>query len=178
MRFLVTSALLMILAVPMAWGEAQEKSDEGTKTSATDINWMKYDEGLAAAKESGKHIFANFTTAWCGYCKKMNRTTFVDPAIVAAINKDFVAVKIDGDSRDTLDIDGYKITERDLTKAEYRVGGYPTYWFLEADGTKLGYLRGYQTSDQLSQALQMVAQRQYEKPENTDGAEQAEGSGR
>ena len=178
MKLLVTSALLVIMvASAILAGEPQENK-EGEKSSSTEINWMKYDEGLAAAKESGKHIFANFTTDWCGFCKKMNKTTFVDPAIVAAINKDFVAVKIDGDSGDTLDVDGYKITEHDLTTSEYHVAGYPTYWFLESDGTKLGYLRGYQTSDQLSQALKMVAERQYEKPKNADGSAKPGGSGK
>ena len=94
----------------------------------------------------------------------MNATTFVDPEIVRMMNDNFIAVKIDGDSRDTLNIDGYKITERNLTRSEYRVSGYPTYWFLESDGTKLGALRGYQGKDQLGKALKMVAERQYEKP--------------
>ncbi|HOP05953.1 MAG TPA: thioredoxin family protein [candidate division Zixibacteria bacterium] len=175
MRFLITSALLLLLTVSTAGADEQKNDQKGAEPSATEINWMKYDEGLAAAKENGKHILANFTTGWCGFCKKMNKTTFVDPAIVAAINKDFVAVKIDGDSRDTLDIDGYKITERDLAKAVYRVGGYPTYWFLESDGTKLGALRGYQSSAQLAQALKIVSERQYEKPPTED--QKADSSG-
>ena len=162
---LIVSVCLLVWGTSLAGDKTgQEKASDQQQVKPASIHWMRYDEGLAKAKKEGKHIFANFTTAWCGYCKKMNATTFVDPEIVRMMNDNFIAVKIDGDSRDTLNIDGYKITERNLTRSEYRVSGYPTYWFLESDGTKLGALRGYQGKDQLGKALKMVAERQYEKP--------------
>jgi thioredoxin-related protein len=108
----------------------------------------------------------------------MDGTTFIDPEVVKLVRGSFVAVIVDGDSRDTLDIAGYKITERDLAKSEYQVSGYPTYWFLEADGTKLGYLRGYQSTNQLLQALKLVAERRYEKPGSKTPDGQSTGSGK
>ena len=127
-----------------------------------DITWLGYDEGLVKAKAEGKHVFVTYTTSWCGYCKKMNRTTFVDSEVVAMMDSNFVAVMVDGDSRFELDIEGYKISERDLTRSEFSVGSYPTYFFLKPDGEKLGALRGYQFKDQLMKYLVFVAERRYD----------------
>jgi len=138
---------LCLVLVAAAWA-----GDEKT-SKAQEIQWLEYDEGLAKAKAENKPLFTNFTATWCGWCKKMNKTTFKDPQIVQRLSEDFVAVKVFGDSNDTLNIDGYVITEKNLAKAEFKVQGYPTYWFLNPGGEKLGYVSGFQSTTQFNQVL-------------------------
>ncbi len=38
--------------------------------NAEEITWMKYEDGVKLAKEQDKQILIDFSTAWCGYCKK------------------------------------------------------------------------------------------------------------
>ncbi|UCD18134.1 MAG: thioredoxin fold domain-containing protein, partial [Candidatus Zixiibacteriota bacterium] len=120
------------------------------------IVWRDYDEGMTLARQNGKHIMVNFATKWCGYCKKMNKTTFTEREIIGYLNEYFITIKVDGDSKRELNIDGYKISERNLTRAEYRVTGYPTYWFLKSDGEKIGPAQGYKSKDQLLDILSYV----------------------
>lgn len=149
---------------------AEEKSKGKTETPAKSaqakakvIEWLTYEEGLKAAEETGKHIVIDFSTAWCGYCKKMDRETFTNSKVIDLINKDFIPVRIDGDSRRQINLEGFITTERNLTKKEYGVRGFPTFWFLESDGAKIGAQPGYQPPAQFLSLLNFVKDRKYEK---------------
>ena len=154
------SAFLLLTLVLGACAGDEEKS---STTKSTEIIWMSYDAGLVKAKAENKHLFVNFTTSWCGWCKKMNKTTFKEDKIIDMLAENFVSVKVDGDSKKNLDIDGYKITEQNLARSEFRVGGYPQYWFLTPSGQKIGRAQGgYQSKEQLSQYLTYVAEKKYD----------------
>jgi thioredoxin-related protein len=117
------------------------------KDSPSVINWLKYDQGLEQAKKDGKKILVFFYTDWCGYCKRMNALTFTDEGVKKLLADKFIAVKVNGESRNTVTVDKSSITERELT-AKYGVRGYPTSWFLEPTGEKISPLVGYiQTVD-------------------------------
>ena len=137
-------------------------AEEVKTTDSKTIKWFAYDEGLKLAKKSNKQIVIDFTAKWCGWCKKMEKEAFIDPQIVKIMNEEFVAVRVDGDSRKELDIDGYKITEQQLARQEFRVTGYPAFWFLESDGTKIGPIKGYKPTAQFLTALNFIKDRQYD----------------
>ncbi|HEX2897247.1 MAG TPA: thioredoxin fold domain-containing protein [candidate division Zixibacteria bacterium] len=173
--FKISTALFAMLLLGLTVFAGEEKKDEGTQTpanpaapAASEIKWLSYDEGLAKAKKEGKHLFVDFTAKWCGYCKKMDGSTFVEPEIVKMLNNDFVPVKVDGDSEKELNIEGYKVTEKNLSRQEYKVRGYPTFWFLDAQGTKLGAVSGYQPATNLLNTLQYVKDKKYAEEQKTD----------
>ena len=141
---------------------AKSSASKSTVAKSKVIEWLTYEEGLKAAEESGKHIVIDFSTAWCGYCKKMDRETFTNSKVIDLINNDFIPVRIDGDSRRKINLEGFITTERNLTKKEYGVRGYPTFWFLESDGQKIGAQPGYQPPAQFLGLLNFVKDRKYE----------------
>lgn len=153
------AALVVLLAGATIIAQNESKTD---KPSADEIQWVPYDVGLERAAAENKHVFINFTAAWCGFCKKMDRETFSKPEVIEMINTYFVPVEVDGDSKNELDVDGYKITESNLTKREYGVRGYPTFWFLKSDGTKLGMISGYRPAEVMIEALTFVKEEQYD----------------
>ncbi len=159
-------ALIALLTALVGMGVAAVADDGQSKTDSSgksdEIEWLPLDSGLVLAKANDKHVFINFTTSWCGFCKRMDKTTFADSEVIAMMQDNFVTVKVDGEGRDTLDIDGYRITERNVTRAEFGVGSFPTYWFLSPGGEKLGMIKGYQFKQQLMPYLTYVAERQYD----------------
>ena len=156
------TAIAALLILVVALGTSADDGKTSSTTKPTEIVWMSYDAGLAKAKAENKHLFVNFTTSWCGWCKKMNKTTFMEAEIIDMLGENFVSVKVDGDSKNELDIDGYKITEQNLTRSEFMVKSYPTYYFLTPEGGKLGAAKGYQAKEQLSQYLTYVHEKQYD----------------
>jgi thioredoxin-related protein len=63
---------------------------------AQEIDWGKdYATALRQAQETKRPLFLDFGTVDCFYCKKLDDSTFRDPAVIARLNRDFVAVKID-----------------------------------------------------------------------------------
>ena len=159
-RALLLIGIVALFLAASVFAEApkdkDKKSDVTPAIDTTQVTWVKYDEGLRMAKESGKHIMVNFTTTWCGYCKKMKREVFSQKDVIKFLSENFVTIAVDGDSKDELDIDGYKISERNLARSEYRVTGYPTYWFLKSNGERIGPAPGYKPKDQFMDILYYV----------------------
>ena len=169
---MLSAGLLFSMSAYAGDDKVENKSDKNIP--ATEIEWLSYDEGLVKAKKEGKHLFVDFTAKWCGYCKKMDRTTFKEPEIISMLDNNVVAVKVDGDSKKELDIDGYKISERNLTTKEFKVRGYPTFWFLDPAGTKLGAVSGYQPATSLKNYLEFVKDKKYEEQNETDQSEDSD----
>lgn len=126
-----------------------------SSASSGQIEWLKYDQALRKAKAENKHILVNFTTTWCGWCKKMKATTYQDQQVLELMQKSFVAAVVDGDAYDLIDLPDGKITEKGLT-LQFGVRGYPTTWFLEPDGTRIAPAPGYIDATAMSYILNYV----------------------
>ncbi|MEX2215284.1 MAG: thioredoxin family protein [Phycisphaeraceae bacterium] len=87
---------------------------------------------LAAASQEAetgnKLLMLDFTAEWCGPCKTMKRTTFADETVKAALEKDFIPVKMD-------------MTDSGPRQAawsrEYSITGVPTLLVTDAKGRLL-----------------------------------------
>jgi thioredoxin-related protein len=164
---LLTPLLLSVTLFALTAGSKENKKTEQKQTPQKETNhkevkWMVYDVGLEKAKAEEKHVFIDFTAKWCGWCNKMDEDVFSRPEVVEMLNTNFIPVKVNADSKHELDIDGYKITEKNLTHHEFGVRGLPSYWFLKPDGTKLGVIRGYKRADYMMQAFEFVKDYKYD----------------
>lgn len=83
-----------------------------------------WDEALAKAKETGRPVFVDVYTTWCGPCKRMSNDVFPQKSVGDVYNANFVCYKLDAEKGE-----GPALSEK------YTVKGYPTYLFLRADGT-------------------------------------------
>lgn len=61
------------------------------------INWITLEEALEKSKTDKRKIFVDVVTEWCGWCKRMDETTFTDPAVALYLNEHFYAVKFNAE---------------------------------------------------------------------------------
>lgn len=116
-------------------------SAQAVAANSSAVQWL--DDPEVAAREAtrtGKPILMQVTASWCGYCHKMFRETYVDPAIVQTANTDFVCLKVDADKYKKL-VDGIGIK------------ALPTTVILTPSLRVSRKLSGYQTVSRLGGAL-------------------------
>jgi thiol:disulfide interchange protein DsbD len=111
--------------------------------AAGGIRWEKsFDEALKRAKATRKPILVDFWADWCGWCHRLDKTTYVDPAVVRKA-EEFVAVKVN--------------TEGSVKDAEvalrYDVQSLPTIVFLTPEGRQIQRLNGFQGPGQFPHTL-------------------------
>ncbi len=78
----------------------------------------------AKAKKEHKLIFVDAYTSWCGPCKWMAKNVFTNDTVAQYFNSHFINAKLDMEKGEGLEI-----------AKQYTVQVYPTYLFLDGDGT-------------------------------------------
>lgn len=63
------------------------------------INWISFEQLDDSLAVKPKKVFISFYTNWCAYCKKMNKVAFKNPEVIALLNSEYYAVKMDAESK-------------------------------------------------------------------------------
>ena len=70
------------------------------------IEWLSWDEAMARNETEPRKILIDVYTDWCGWCKKMDKTTFRDSKVAAYVSENFYAVKFDAEQHDKIEFQG------------------------------------------------------------------------
>jgi thioredoxin-related protein len=111
------------------------------------IQWMKFEEAIAANTKKPKMILVDVYTDWCGWCKKMDKETFTDPKVVAHLKENFYAVKLNAENTQRrFEFMGKTYSEADMAAA-MRVRSYPNFVVIEPKLQNIAQLPGYRPAD-------------------------------
>ena len=139
-----------------------------TTAVAQEINWMTFEEALAAQKKIPKKIMMDVYTNWCGPCKMLDKNTFQNKDVADYVNENFYAVKFNAEGNDvvtykdqTFDNPNYKeeLKNRRNSVHElsrfFKVNAYPTVVYLDETGELIAPIKGYQKPQQIELYLKM-----------------------
>ncbi|MBU1943416.1 MAG: DUF255 domain-containing protein [Actinobacteria bacterium] len=111
---------------------------------AGEIEWRGWGrEAFAEAGAAGRLVLLSISAVWCHWCHVMDETTYSDPRIIEAINRDFIPVRVDSDMRPDVN-------------RRYNQGGWPTTAFLVPSGRVVAGLT-YAPPEQLLALLGRLA---------------------
>ncbi len=77
-----------------------------TATAQEKIKWISMQEAIDKNKTEPRKIIVDVYTEWCGWCKRMDATTFTSPEVATYINANYWAVKFDAEGNDTVNYQG------------------------------------------------------------------------
>jgi thiol:disulfide interchange protein DsbD len=135
-----------------------ESNRYGLKIAHNLPGYFTLDEGLAAAKVSGKPVFVDVTGHGCTNCREMEARVWSDPEVLRRLSEDFEIVALYTDDKQRLPENEWFTTPAGKTlktlgsvnsyiaRTRFEVNAQPNYLILSPEGKLLAGPRGYNLS--------------------------------
>jgi thioredoxin-related protein len=92
------------IVIALALFAAQFGFSQESQSATAEIKWLSIEDAYAQNKENPKKILVDVYTDWCGWCKRMDKTTYENPEIIRYINENYYPVKLDGEDKNDITI--------------------------------------------------------------------------
>ena len=150
---------------------AQEKQET--------IHWMSFEEAVERCANEPKMVFIDVYTDWCGWCKRMDQSTFANPVIAKYMNEHFYAVKFDAERQDTITFQGHEfvgVMRPDGRRGAHQLAqawlrgkmSYPSYVLMNEEMKAIQVIGGYQEAQQFEPMIHYFGDKAYKKMNGED----------
>ena len=125
---------------------------------AQKIEWMSIEEVEEAIAKEPRKVLIDVYTDWCGWCKRMDATTFREKELVNYLNENYYCVKLDGEDKSVLNYRGHEFRfvntgRRGYNELTYELlrgkMSYPSLVILDKSLEVLQRFKGYRSSKEL-----------------------------
>ena len=141
-------------------------------TPKASIKWYSWEEAIELSKENPKKIFIDVYTDWCGWCKRMDKTTFSDPEVSNYINANFYPVKFDAEQKEEILYKGHTLKyvgqgRRGYHELAYSLldgrMGYPAFVYLDESQNRITISPGYKDQKMMIKELKFIGGELYKE---------------
>jgi thioredoxin-related protein len=170
-KTLVISLIIIVSSLFVLPAGAQTKQPPTAPSSSEKIKWLDFEQAVALNKKKPKKIFIDTYTDWCGWCKKMDASTFINPVIVEYMNKNFYAVKFNAERKDTVNFNGKEYINPNPNSARSShqlaielLGGrmsFPSFVILDEKMNKITIIPGYHKAPDFESILHFFGENVY-----------------
>jgi thioredoxin-related protein len=174
-KFFISAVTLLVISCSVSCAQsAKNKTDNVNNVSNkknNEIHWLSFTEAVEANKKQKKKILIDVYTDWCGWCKKMDASTYQNPKLIDYVNKNYYPVKLDAEMSDSVVFNNHTFKKTDPAKksAPHELAiallngkmGYPSTVFLDENFNMLTPVQGYLTVEQLEMYLRYFNEADY-----------------
>lgn len=135
------------------------------------IKWYSWDEAIALNAKKPKKIFIDLYTEWCGYCKKMDASTFKDEAVAKYMNEHFYAVKFDAEQKGDVVYNNHtfqhhpEVGRNGVHELAYALLdgklSYPSFVYMDEKIERISISPGYKDPATLLKEMHFTAEEHY-----------------
>jgi thioredoxin-like negative regulator of GroEL len=120
--------------------------------AAGGIRWgHSFSRAVTQARAANKLVMVDFYTDWCGWCKRLDATTYLDKNVVRLASQT-VPVKLNAER------EGLREAQK------YGVGSFPTILFINGHGAVEDAIEGFMPPDGFAQRLEAILQQHRDIP--------------
>ena len=167
LAFILSGLLALNTYLPAAEGAAVHAKTVAPKEEG--VKWLTIEQAQELNKKKPRKIFIDVYTDWCGWCKRMDKTTFNHPKVAKYLNDNFYPVKLDAEQNANIIFKDqvYKMGARgthDL--AVSLLAGqmsYPTTVYLDEKLNVISPIPGYMEAKQFNALLHFINTEAYKK---------------
>lgn len=168
MNFLKHSLAVCALLIITGSGYSVKAQSTTTKKGSNEINWVSLSEAEKLMAKKKKKVFVDVYTDWCGWCKRLDATTYKDENVIKYLNENFYAIKLNAETRDTIVFQGVKYTY-DPSRRVNGVApkfltpqpGYPTLTYLDDKMNVVRISPGYVDANAFLNQLRYINENYY-----------------
>ena len=156
----LSTLILMISSALLLLGTNHLNATAGPP--ADSVTWLDYQQGVAAAKQTGKPMLVFFYRNTCPFCQEVLSSTLkTDTSTIQYINANFVPIHVDIESKAPMTVDNVTTTEARFAYVNWSMSSVPCMWLLESNGCRIKKLRGMRACKKVLASLQEVHDHTY-----------------
>ncbi|MFH0974159.1 MAG: thioredoxin fold domain-containing protein [Spirochaetota bacterium] len=121
------------------------------------VKWESFNAGMSKALGQKKPVIIDFYADWCHWCKVMDRETFSNEEVTKILNRDFIAIRIDTQRRESITYKG-NMTTADRFAPLLGVSGLPTVVFMDEEGNLIDKVPGFIKPDVFTGILRYISE--------------------
>lgn len=114
-----------VIITALACGSPQTSGADGG------VMWEKsFEAALRRAGKENKLVMVFFYTDWCGWCRRMDQTTFADSRVQGELTR-LIPLRLNAEGNGRAEA------------ARFRVNSFPVIAFLDASGNQVARIPGF-----------------------------------
>ena len=126
-----------------------------------EVKWLTWEDAVEKSKVEPRKFLVDVYTDWCGYCKKMDKSTFQDEQVVKFINANYYPIKFNAEKEGDITLNnetyslkknGAKVYHELALEITYGKLSYPTFVFMDEHAKVIQPIAGYKDA-QMFQAI-------------------------